>query len=108
MTQERNHKRRETKSGNHQSFLCTNLAPCTISDSSTSYHDWSPTVVRDAYAVRDLHFLCLALGRCFCRSNSQNLQIPVDSECAPNFDCSLHLKCAVNLELAEDLHLVLT
>jgi len=45
----------------HQLFLCINFAPCTVSDSSTSYHDWSPTVVRDAYAVKDLHFLLHAV-----------------------------------------------
>lgn len=58
-TEESEAEMKENKTENHQSFLCTNFAPWTVSVSSTSYHDWSPTVVREAYAVRDLHLLSL-------------------------------------------------
>jgi hypothetical protein len=69
-------------------------------------------VVIEAYAVRDLHLLGLALAvRVKVDANGDTTgyryeHASVDRNCSPDLDRALYLECADNLQLAEHFDLV--
>lgn len=65
-------------------------------------------MVREAYAVRVLHFLLLVscLFSIEPKEEEGDLQIPINSQLAPNLQIPMHLERPLNLELAKNLDFI--